>query len=170
MRRELATSILVLATTIVHAQTDAPAPEVPEKTRYSHNLGFAAGFSTGYGLSYRFTPNRFGLQATFAPYTDSDQTRISAGLTFLYFLFQAGKSALFLYQGNHVMHRSYDAYVSYGSPAERMHETESVHGLGIGMEFIFGQRVGLNLMGGYALYDDPEGIGFTGEAGLYYKF
>ncbi|MFB0923659.1 MAG: hypothetical protein QMB65_00010 [Vicingaceae bacterium] len=34
--------------------------ENSKKIALKHSLGFAAGFTTGYGLSYRFTPNKFG--------------------------------------------------------------------------------------------------------------
>jgi hypothetical protein len=148
--------------------TPIASPQVPKT--HKHNLGFAAGFSTGYGLSYRFTPNRFGVQATFSPLSRSSETRISAGLTFLFTLVQGDKANLFLYQGNHILHRDYEQYHHWWGPKGRISETESTHGLGVGIEFILSQRVGFNLMGGYALYDEQQTLDFTGETGLYYKF
>jgi len=38
------------------------------------------------------------------------------------------------------------------------------------VEFIIAKRIGLNLMGGYAFYDNFSQINFTGETALYFKF
>lgn len=168
----------VLLTCAAWAQDAPPAGVVqpldkPAVKHYKHSLGFAAGTSTGYGLSYRFTPNRFGVQATFMPLMNERETRLSIGLTFLYTLVEAEKCSLFLYQGNHLLHRQYEAY-AYGWPWPpeelTVRDTQMTHGLGVGMEFILAQRVGLNLMGGYALYDHLKTLDFTGEVGLYFKF
>jgi hypothetical protein len=69
--------------------------------KHKHALGAGAGFTTGYGLSYRYTPNKFGIQVNFAPYKSESITRFSTGLTFLYQLMETDKTALYLYQANH---------------------------------------------------------------------
>jgi hypothetical protein len=61
---------------------------------YENALGVAAGWTTGYGLSYRFQPNKFGVQITFSPYKDSQTTQYSAGLTFLYKLIETNDKTI----------------------------------------------------------------------------
>ncbi|MGZ5245339.1 MAG: hypothetical protein ACXWD4_15565, partial [Bacteroidia bacterium] len=88
--------ISAIQDTKLYAQ-DAPAN--PEKLK--HSIGAGAGFTTGYGLSYRYRPGKFGVQVNFAPYSNKDVSRFSTGLTFLYTLIENKMSNLYLYQGNH---------------------------------------------------------------------
>ena len=78
-----------------HAQTET----LPTKSKYA--IGIAAGFTTGYGLAYRYQSNKFGTQITFTPYKDSEKSHVSLGVTFLYKLISFEKVELFIYQGNH---------------------------------------------------------------------
>lgn len=133
---------------------------------YIHSLGAAAGFTTGYGLSYRYTPNKFGLQVVLGPSYNGYSTNISFGLTFLYKLIVNNKSNLFLYQGNHMYYSRRDAYHIYEATSERIW----FNGIGIGFEFLLGDRVSFNLMGGYAGYNSFESLNMTGEIGLFYNF
>jgi len=71
-----------------------------------HGLGAGAGFTTGYGLSYRYTPNKWGAQVNFAPYKDNETERYSVGLTFLYKLIENTNTSLYAYQGNHYYYNS----------------------------------------------------------------
>jgi hypothetical protein len=80
-----------------------------EIIKHKHALGAGAGFTTGYGLSYRYTPNKFGVQVNFAPYKSESITRFSTGLTFLYQLMETDITALYLYQANHYYSNSNSA-------------------------------------------------------------
>ncbi len=53
---------------------------------------------------------------------------------------------------------------------ERITENYFNVGVGIGIEVTLAKRVGLNLMTGYAAYDNFNKLNITGEAALYYKF
>ena len=44
------------------------------------------------------------------------------------------------------------------------------NGLGFGFEIIIEKNIGLNLMTGYAFYDNFNEINITAETALYYKF
>ncbi len=131
-----------------------------EKILYKFSVGAGFGYTTGYGISFRYTPNKFGVQANFSPTYNEKSTRISTGVTFIYKLVEAEKTCFYLYQGNH-----FNYYKRYTTKYKEFN-----NGVGVGIEFIILKRVGLDIMGGYAFYENFQRLGLTGEAGLYYKF
>jgi hypothetical protein len=144
---------------------------------FKHSLGAGIGFTTGYGLSYRYTPSLFGVQLNFAPYHDKTIDRYSVGVTFLYTLIKNRISSLYVYQGNHYYYNSemvsiYDPNKPYDPDPKTERKTTSYfnNGLGFGIEFIIARRIGFNLMAGYASYSNFEQLNLTGETALYYKF
>lgn len=137
-----------------------------DNTQFKHSLGVGAGLTTGYGLSYRYVPNKFGIQLTTALLKNDYNTDFNLGVTFLYKLIEAEKTNFFLYQGNMYYFNRYQ-YEDYYPEETSSYLNNS---LGIGIEFIILKRVSFNLMGGYAFLDNFEQIGFTGETGLYFKF
>lgn len=144
-----------------------------DENNYTHSIGLAAGWTTGYGISYRFQPQKFGVQLTFAPYADRDTKRFSTGLTFLYNLIKSRYTNLYLYQGNHFLYDSY-SYIDYDANGNMFSRSVTnrhwFNGIGVGIEFIIAKRIGLNLMGGYAGFENFARLSVTGEAGLFYKF
>jgi hypothetical protein len=165
---------VILCTCFVLSGQDNKKPE--QNQQFKHALGIGAGWTTGYGLSYRYMIGQYGAQATFAPYKDNYTTQFSAGLTFLINLIDAENANLFLYQGNHYFYSKDEYY--YGSGVYIVGDNNNSAyvdqylniGFGIGIEFIILKRVSFNLMGGYAGYENFERISLTGETGLYYKF
>lgn len=157
---------------------NAQSPEKTEEPHFKHAVGIGAGFSTGYGLSYRYHPTKFGVQANFAPYHDDETDRISAGLTFLYTLIPGKTTSLYLYQGNHYFYNSETRYYNefkeqvFDATPVKTKETESyfINGIGLGMEIVFAKRIGFNLMTGYGAYKNFSQVNITGETGLYFKF
>ncbi|MBG0860063.1 MAG: hypothetical protein IQL11_11200 [Bacteroidales bacterium] len=142
--------------------------DTAKSTKFKHALGFGAGFTTGYGLSYRFIPKKFGVQANFAPYKDSYNTSLSIGITFLYKLIETRFTNFFLYQGNHYFYHKEKYY--YDNPESYEVNKFFSNGLGVGIEFIILKRLSFNLMGGYSVRDNFNKINFTGETGLYFRF
>ncbi|MFY7734857.1 MAG: hypothetical protein ACOVSR_15360 [Bacteroidia bacterium] len=143
-----------------------------ETIKHKHALGAGAGFTTGYGLSYRYIPNKFGVQVNFAPYKSESITRFSTGLTFLYQLMETDKTALYLYQANHYYSNSNSAAYNQVTGLYDKKEEEAYfnNGLGFGFEVIIVKNIGFNLMTGYALYQNAKNYNVTGEAALYFKF
>lgn len=147
---------------------------------FKHGVGAGAGFTTGFGLSYRYMPLRYGVQLNFAPYHSIETDMYSLGLTFLYRLVETQTANLYLYQGNHYFYNSQTIYyVDQGKMNQTIDQTnysnrtvESYvnNGLGIGIEFIIVKRIGFNIMMGYATYNNFSEVNFTGETGLYFKF
>lgn len=151
----------------IHIQAQEKKP-IDEKTK--HAVGAGAGFTTGYGLSYRFTPNKFGLQVNFAPFKNETTTRNSVGLTFLYSLLETEKTNLYLYQANHFYSNSELVDNATFTGKVRKNESYINNGFGFGVEIIIATKIGFNLMTGYAAYDNFNGYNLTGEAALYFKF
>ncbi len=146
---------LLLASCIFCQAQDSTKLAPQEK--YKFGIGAGAGFATGYGLSFRYIPKKFGGQVNFAPYKDKETERYSLGLTLIYMLIESKSTNFFLYQANHYYYNSQTNYI-YNPIAPNMEEkvrsTERYfnNGLGFGIEIIFVKRIGLNLMAGYAFY------------------
>ena len=137
-----------------------------KKEVFNHSLGIGAGFTTGVGLSYRYESGGFGVQTTFAPYSDDYNTEISFGITFLLKLIEAEQTSLYLYQGNHYYYRKIKQdYYNDESTTGKLN-----NGFGFGIEYVIENHISLNIMGGYAGYDTFDRISMTGEVALYYKF
>ncbi len=143
---------------------------------YQFGVGGGAGFTTGYGLSFRYVPKRFGAQINFAPYKDKNETeRYSLGVTLIYMLMQNKITNFYLYQGNHYYYNS--EIITIYNPnipdhEEKIRNTDRYfnNGFGFGIEIIMARRIGLNLMAGYAFYNNFQQLNVTGEMALYYKF
>lgn len=139
------------------------AQELTVADQSKHAIGAAAGFTTGYGLSYRYTPGIWAIQATFAPFADEYETQISSGITFIYYLRKLKYVNLYLYQGNHFFYEKVD-YPEYFNENKQWN-----NGLGMGFEFIVFERVSVNLMTGFGAYDSFKKYNMTGEVGLFFK-
>ena len=161
---------------LVFAQDQEPAAPKTSK----HNIGAAAGFVTGYGLSYRLWLGKsLGLQFTTAPFyrKDKDVTRtsLSLGFTVLKSLFKGEHTRLLGYSGiaGHYLFQDFDETRPGFDPLDDGDEEEyNINfGLGPGIELTVWQ-LSFNLMGGLACYksNDSFSVSMTGEVGLYYMF
>lgn len=160
--------LFLIAPTLLSAQEKGDSLETPAPR---HELGVAAGFTTAYGLSYRFWPCELGFQAAFAPFKNNTTVRYHAGLTLMYRLLEGENTHLFLYQGNHFRYVRQRPGI-YVTPIQERDATRRYfnNGLGIGFEFVIVDRVELSLMGGYGAFENFQRFNVTGEAGLFYRF
>lgn len=143
------------------------------KKEYKHSLGFAAGLTTGYGLAYRYMPSRIGIMGVFAPFKNDYRTEVNVGATLTYDVAAFDNLHFFLYQANSFYYYQEETY--YWDPfytQEPMKEegTYFNHGIGFGGEGTFVDRIGLNVMVGYASRENFERLGLTIEGGLFLKF
>ncbi len=167
--KKLITSIAICITALtLNAQTETPT------TNSKHAIGIAAGFTTGYGLAYRYQGNKFGTQFTFAPYKSAEESHLSLGVTFLYKLVSFEKVELFLYQGNH-----YSSTTNKNQTYDFVNSTQLLagtttryfnNGLGFDIELSLNKHAGLHFMAGYAGYNNFKEINVTGETALFFKF
>ena len=148
----------------------AVAQDAESSKKSKHSVGAGLGFTTGYGLSYRYTPSRFGVQVNFAPFKNSTQEVYSIGCTFLYKLTEGNKVSLYLYEGNHFYYNQDKNFLNNANKIETKTESYINNGFGFGVEVPFFDQIGFNLMTGYACYDNFRMYNLTGEAALYFKF
>jgi hypothetical protein len=170
MKTNLLLQILTVATILLFSI--GGFAQVKEMPKHKHALGAGAGFTTGYGLSYRYTPSKFGVQVNFAPYKSESIVRFSTGITFLYNLLTTENTVLYLYQANHYYTYSNSAAYNSNNNLYDKKEEEAYfnNGLGFGFEILIVKNIGLNLMTGYALYQNAKNYNVTGETALYFKF
>lgn len=161
-------ALISMITSICNAQDSI------QDTKLKHGLGMGAGFTTGYGISYKYTPNKLGVQVNFAPYKSKTLQRYSLGVTFTYTLIEKRISKLYLYEANHFFYTKdiFNNYDINGNVTGTYSTKESYlnNGLGFGFELTIAKSIGLNLMSGYAFYDNFNNINITGEMALHYKF
>jgi hypothetical protein len=170
MKLLLSISILLMSSSI-YAQGSIVKKE---KERFNHSLGFGAGVSTGYGLSYRYFGKKLGAQVNFSPYKDENKVIISSGLTFFLRMLELDEVSFFVYQANHFYYNkesySYDHNYSGEKVSYRNEQKYFNNGAGIGIEWTPHNRIGINIMGGYGGQENFDKISFTGETGVYFKF
>lgn len=148
-----------------------------ETPTYKRSLGVHAGATTGFGFSFRYVPDRFGIQITGIPiFNGNNDVYTSTALSFLYTIREHEKLDLFTYFGSHVEYQKYESWIDiWPEPSEpTVYRETSLHfGLGAGVNFHLWDIIDLSLQGGYGLFNvnlDNIRTGFTGEIGLYYRF
>lgn len=134
-----------------------------------HAIGLSAGYTIGYGLTYRYWPKKFGFQATGL----STGRNLLLGGSIFYKLVDDGKTAFFLYQGNqyHVYRR-----VSYREDeiGRRIRVTdfpyEFYHGIGFGLEFRLWKNLNIAGMVGYGVIENQGPyLNLTSEISILYQ-
>jgi hypothetical protein len=165
----------------------SPFPE--DEKQLSHYIGGAAGFSTGAGLSYRYWPGNWGTQVVFTPiWNPTGGTSFMFGSGAFRTLHETQYTRLFLFiAGNGIYQRyvnreeyDYSAepdenynYPRYPSPKITVSESiGGAIGVGPGLEIYLFKNIVLNIMFGfrYGFNSGIDGVGFTAETALYYRF
>lgn len=146
-----------------------------EPTSFKHSLGLHTGTSTGQGFSYRYFPEKWGVQITGIPIFNGNQGYYtSSAISLLYKIKEHKKVDLFAYLGNHVIFERYQSYY-WMDPWNVGYITNRTYnvGLGTGINIHMWNVLDLSLQAGYGLSsfnDYPLTTVFSGEVGLYYKF
>ena len=163
MRRKLLTMFCILYSLVLVAQENGFETKKNE-------FGFHAGASTGIGLSYRYWPDKVGIQITALPVKNRGDAWISAGVTGLYSFYESRNLRFFGYAGSHMMYTKRSEYS--GSSSQYVDVKSTKFNLGAGPGFGFGTVIRLNIMVGYGFYDLTGEFNMypTGECGLYFRF
>lgn len=164
------TLLLLVFTCVSYGQED----------NLKHSLGFSAGVSTGIGLSYRYFPNKFGVQITALPLLSSTDIFSSTGISLLVSAYRSPKVNVYGYLGNHFLYTKEVYQDSYYNEYDEIADINKFYniGLGGGVEFMAGKRIGFNFAAGYALklywgYDpdnEPWKTVFDATGGIFFKF
>lgn len=153
----LAVASLPLAAGAEEAKPEKPAASV--NSLKTHNIGFGAGYLTGYGLTYRhWFPSLNGYQLTFIPVAriNDEETffNSSVGAVGLRSFHRSLHSNFFGYYGGHYNY-TFDAQDRryYTDPAVTLRYKDILHnvyaGAGLGLEVHF-WNLNYSLMFGYA--------------------
>jgi hypothetical protein len=149
-----------------------------ERSSFKHSLGLHAGASTGQGFSYRYFPEKWGIQITGIPIFNGNQGYYtSSAVSILYKIKEHKKVDLFAYLGNHLIFERYQSYYWPGpwpgeEPGFITDRTYNI-GLGAGINIHLWTVLDLSLQAGYGLNswnNAPISTIFSGEIGVYYKF
>ena len=189
MRNKMFFSVIILAffTLSMNAQDIKPAPE---KKICNNGIGIGAGFTTGFGLSYkRSLPAKLAFQINLTPFKNNDNNKelYSVGFTIMETINESSWNNLYVYLANHYFYNRgvsfhIDPFYSYdsnkyeydpitGNYVYKIKTKEKWNtGIGIGWEFNTQKKVVMNIMMGYAQYNHFEKLNFTGELALHYKF
>ncbi len=146
------------------AQMDSSA------TKFSHQLGIAAGFTTAYGLSYKLGVKNFYFQTTFTPYKTEYSTRLASGTSVLYVFDKFSRTNLLFYCSNALYLKVYKDFDIQTKRYFRYSYLTINTGLGFGFERKLSKNFRFTTMFGYAGYDSFKRINLTGEVGLFFKF
>lgn len=163
----------------------------PNLANRSHEIGLATGFTTGYGLSYRFWPKKIGFQFTTFPSITNNEKNLSVGLIGLVELNSKKWYRIFLFTGgnlNWTENPNYDSFMSDVSPYEFIFNLNApleeiklyTAGFGPGIEFTPGSHFGISVMTGFRYYykdykdnsaiEDEWATTVTADIAIYYRF
>ncbi len=80
---------------------DAQGQETPHQLNSKHSFGFNLGFTSGIGFSYRYMPNKFGIEVSSLPiYLSVEELIFLQGLSFNYVVKEKEHADYFIYAGN----------------------------------------------------------------------
>lgn len=152
----------------------------PYETKATHSLGLHAGTTTGVGFSYRFWPDRIGIQVTGIPiFNGNKESWVSMGLSGLFLIKEHRHLNIFSYLGAHLIQDRGLKNVPtgqidmYGSPIYGLEDITTNYlnlGLGFGANINILKELSLSIQTGYGLYNISDQIGgnMIFETGLYY--
>jgi hypothetical protein len=128
----------------------------PESIReFKHFVGFDAGGSNGFGLSYRYMPSKWGVQVNGFPIGSPHYYSISAGLTIMRSLYENERMRFFVYYGNHLIFEKQETEWYYNGTDYTETDGKSTQwntGAGPGFEVYIAKRLALNVRFGIGYY------------------
>lgn len=151
--------LFVFLSACIFGQEDHNAEK---REQQKHSIGLQAGFTTGFGLAYRYMPKKVGIQTTILILPNNYYS--SFGASVLFKVIERQNSWFYLYQSN-----LYSTYRTSGFNCGCPYY-EWFNGFGFGTEIYLGKYWGLNFMGGAGFYQNFYKFTVSGEAGIYFKF
>lgn len=161
---------LLLGGSYVYSQNDN---YLQDSTYYvkEYQIGAGAGFTTGFGMSYRLVLNTVGIQTNLFFFHRSHKVpnvNYSCGLTFLKYFKQTNRTFYYFYQANHFT----NTFVRRNSQTLEDQTYSNNHGIGLGVEIIMLENFTINFMAGVAYYVNANymPVAPTIEFAYYYRF
>jgi len=153
--------------------TFAQKDTIPFSNSYKHNIGLSSDLVSGSGISYRYWPNRYGVQITALPVFNKKKGHyVNIGITALYTINDGEKVDLYGFIGNHFS-SSKTIFTDTYTNEKIIKVINSYNiGFGFGFKFELNQYLNFNLQTGYGFYDIPSNFNanLSAGVGLYYNF
>ncbi|MFZ6052475.1 hypothetical protein [Halocola ammonii] len=135
-----------------------------------YQAGAFAGISQGFGMSFRFWPEKFGTQFTFTPVVDEYFELYSLGFSLLHWVSKGEKIGLYAYQGNHLLvDIDRDIREPDGSKRTRW-DNQYYCGLGFGAQINLVTRFKLDITTGFVAMNNFQRLRTDLGIGLFYEF
>ncbi len=151
---------LVLVIFSVATLTAQEIEKMENEKKLDHYIGIGAGFTSGFGLSYRMSYGKFGAQLNFAPVSFNDNRSLfSSGILAKYRVSESRITNLHIYGAGHFLQiEDYDQIREYFNT-----------GIGFNFEFNSTKRIVFNWKFGIGAYNYFKRLSLTGEAGIHYR-
>lgn len=137
-----------------------------------HQIGGAGDLRSGFGFSYRYWPNKWGIQTTFLPLFSSSYYDIDFGLSGLLKVHENKIVDLFVYISYMENFGKEECGINYITNKPEYDYFQQIDiSFGPGFNLHLCKVIDMNLTFGYGIYDvanDYE-TNFTGSVGLFYK-
>ncbi len=150
---------ILIVSSALSAQADGDSAS--SKNTTPHYFGVGAGYVTGFGLSYKYWPNKFGVQFNMLPIMSKKYSLFSIGLTGLYAIRSYSITRFFLYAGGNYYQEKENSYYSEqyrlgGGFGVELGNSNLTIDLRCGFHFVTGKL-------------DNPGLFPSGECGVYYR-
>lgn len=139
MKKIYFTFILSSLSMLISAQTIGE--ESKSNSSAEHKIGLSSSFTTGVGLSYKFSKNNSQLQTVLLPYFSKENSKVGLGLAYKHKIREYNKWNISLYTGAAIMARDFDY--------ENANKTASA---GMSFDFYSNPYFSINLETGYGVY------------------
>ncbi len=135
-----------------------------------HAVGITVGSFTGYGLAYKYFPDKFGFQVNNYSYFSRVKTNISLGSSFLYSLNKFDKFNIYYHLSSAFFYREFMSYDWItGDEVKRIY-MDFNPGTGVGIE-IHWKRISCSVYYGIGFYNKLQTFSMFGAGGsLFVKF
>ncbi|MDA3852223.1 MAG: hypothetical protein PF447_13285 [Spirochaetaceae bacterium] len=134
-----------------------------------HNIGVMLGNSLGYGLTYRYWPDRLGVQLTFSPSIDYGNQGFIVGGSFFYTI-QGGKiTQLFFYTGGQYAFNYYQNDFWFYDESTETNFDYSI-GAGPGLEIRIINHIAMDFLFGYSYSPADMTVNFSFDTGIFYRY
>lgn len=153
-------------------EVDAQSKDTPGDSQETlkYQAGAFAGISQGVGMSFRFWPEKFGAQFTFAPNIRENSEWYSLGFSLLHWISKSEKTAIYAYQGNHLI-LDIDKNIPEPNGAFTTEwDRQFACGLGFGVQINLVTRFKLDITTGFAAVNNFETLRSDIGMGFFYEF
>lgn len=140
------------------------------ETVKKHAVGITLGSFSGYGLTYKYFPGKFGFQVNNFLYASQDNTNIALGGSFLYSLSRFEKFNIYYHLSSAFFYREFMSYDWLTGDEVKRFNRDFNPGTGVGIE-VHWERISCSVYYGIGFYNELRTFSMLGGGGsLFFKF